>query len=88
MLRSPSFGAFSAPRQRCQAGNVAAPELRFPVGYAMLEECPFRTEDEEASTHVAERWPCLTGGGEQEWGRFSGGLLGERMFGSELYGSV
>ena len=54
---------------------MAAPELRFPVGYAMLEECPFRTEDEEASTHVAERWPCLTGGGEQEWGRSLAGFL-------------
>lgn len=51
---------------------MAAPKLRFPVEYAMLEQCPFRTEDEEASTPVAERWPCLTGGGEQEWGRFSG----------------
>ena len=41
--------ALSAPRQRCQAGNMAAPRLRFLMGYAMLEECPFRTEDEEAS---------------------------------------
>jgi hypothetical protein len=40
---------------------VAAPKLRFPVGYAMSEECPFRTEDEEASTHVAERWRARMG---------------------------
>uniref|UniRef100_A0A8C9GRR1 Uncharacterized LOC111535748 n=1 Tax=Piliocolobus tephrosceles TaxID=591936 RepID=A0A8C9GRR1_9PRIM len=77
-LRKWCFGTLGDPRRRGQVGNMAAPTSRFPMGYTMLEECPFRIEDEDTSKLTEQavcsklRWSCPAGGGEQGWGRFSG----------------
>ncbi|KAL0589188.1 hypothetical protein AAY473_040205 [Plecturocebus cupreus] len=86
---SEGFGMFGAPPRRGQVGNMAAPESRFPMGYTMLEESPFRIEDEDTSKLTEQGGgavPLVAGstGGDVSLG----GLTGGGVFGSVVYGSV
>lgn len=68
---------------------MAAPMLCFPMGSAMLEECPFRTEDETSlNSHLRSRGAVSqvleSSRREVSLGRLPGG----GVFGSVLSGSV
>lgn len=89
LVRSRFFVVFRAPQQCGEAGNMAAPISCFPTRCAMLEECPSRTEDEEASkvTEPSRGAVSQVAGSKAEDVSLSG-LSGGRVFQSVLCESV